>query len=83
MASKLLSRTSALLLALCLVLQAAAQQGSTSAVPMATGMRAEGKIYVVVAVLLTILAGLFLYVLRLDRKISAIEKSESIQTPKP
>jgi hypothetical protein len=40
-----------------------------------TGMRAEGKIYVVLAVVLTILAGLFVYLIRLDRKISKLEKS--------
>jgi CcmD family protein len=43
-------------------------------VEMADGMRASGKIYVVVAVLATILAGLFLYLFSLDRKISKLEK---------
>jgi hypothetical protein len=43
---------------------------------MADGLRSEGKIYVVVAVLLTILAGLFIYLWRLDRKISRLEKQE-------
>jgi uncharacterized membrane protein YdjX (TVP38/TMEM64 family) len=38
-------------------------------------MNQHGKIYVVVAVMLTILAGLFLYLLRLDRKISKLEKN--------
>jgi hypothetical protein len=37
-------------------------------------MRSNGKIYVVVAVCLTILVGLFLYVLSVDRKINKIEK---------
>ncbi|MGC4102043.1 MAG: CcmD family protein [Ferruginibacter sp.] len=37
-------------------------------------MRSNGKIYVVVAVCLTILIGLFIYVFLLDRKISKIEK---------
>jgi len=37
-------------------------------------MRSNGKIYVVVAVCLTILTGLFLYVFLIDRKISKIEK---------
>ena len=40
----------------------------------ATGLRAEGKIYVVLAVALTILAGLFFYLIRLDRKIARMEK---------
>ena len=37
-------------------------------------MRSNGKIYVVVAVCLTILIGLFIYVFLVDRKISKIEK---------
>ena len=37
-------------------------------------MRSNGKIYVVVAVCLTILIGLFIYVFLIDRKISKIEK---------
>jgi hypothetical protein len=43
-------------------------------VEMADLMRSNGRIYVVVAVVLTILIGLILYVLRLDRKISKLEK---------
>jgi len=39
-------------------------------------MRGNGKIYVVVAVCLTILLGLFLYVFLLDRKISRLEKGK-------
>ncbi len=39
-----------------------------------TGLRAYEKVYVVVAVLTTILAGFFIYVIRLDRKISKLEK---------
>ena len=37
-------------------------------------MRSNGKIYVVVAVCLTILAGLFVYVFLIDRKINKLEK---------
>ncbi len=37
-------------------------------------MRSSGKIYVVVAVCLTILFGLIIYVFMLDRKISKMEK---------
>ena len=39
-------------------------------------MRSNGKIYVVVAVCLTILIGLFLYVFSIDRKISKWEKEK-------
>ncbi|MDB5251145.1 MAG: CcmD family protein [Flaviaesturariibacter sp.] len=41
---------------------------------MADALRANGKIYVVVAVILTIFAGIILYLVRLDRKISKLEK---------
>ena len=41
---------------------------------MADTMRSNGRIYVVVAVVVTILIGLLLYVFRLDRKISKLEK---------
>ena len=37
-------------------------------------MRSEAKIYVVGAVVLTILIGLLLYVVRIDKKISRLEK---------
>ena len=37
-------------------------------------MRSSGRIYVVLAVMLTILAGLILYLVRLDRKVARIEK---------
>ena len=43
---------------------------------MADVMRTNGKIYVVVAVCLTILIGLFIYVFLLDRKISRLEKGK-------
>ncbi len=43
-------------------------------VGMADVMRENGRIYVVVAVVLTILAGLIIYLIRLDKKISRLEK---------
>jgi tetrahydromethanopterin S-methyltransferase subunit D len=43
---------------------------------MADLMRSNGKIYVVVAVCLTILIGLFIYVFLVDRKISRLEKGK-------
>lgn len=49
-------------------------QPPTGTVEMADGMRQSGKIYVVIAVILTILAGLIFYIIRLDRKISRFEK---------
>lgn len=46
-------------------------------VEMADMLRSNGKIYIVVAVCLTILIGLFLYVWRVDRKIGKMEKDNS------
>jgi hypothetical protein len=50
------------------------QSPTDKTVGMADEMRGNGRIYVVVAVILTILTGLILYVVRLDRKISKWEK---------
>lgn len=62
----------AILIFLLLSVQAHAQE---TAPEMAETMRADGKIYVVVLVLATIFAGIIAYLIRLDRKISKIEKS--------
>lgn len=43
-------------------------------VEMADLMRSNGKIYVVVAVVGVVLAGLIVYVMMVDRKISRLEK---------
>ncbi|TPE45038.1 hypothetical protein FJM65_08155 [Pontibacter mangrovi] len=43
-------------------------------VEMADTLRQEGKIYVVVIVLLTVLTGLIIYLVVLDRKVSRLEK---------
>ena len=44
---------------------------------MADAMRSNGKIYVVVAVCLTILIGLFIYVFIVDRKVSRLENENN------
>lgn len=49
-------------------------QNGNQPVQMADTMRSNGRIFVVVAVMLTILIGLVLYIVRLDRKISKLEK---------
>jgi len=41
---------------------------------MADALYRNGKIYVVVLVLATIFAGIIIYLIRLDRKISKLEK---------
>jgi CcmD family protein len=48
--------------------------GFAQEVEMADTMRSEGKIYVVVAILLVILAGLIIYVFTIDRKATRLEK---------
>jgi CcmD family protein len=58
---------------LWLLIQPLAQ--AQSEVEMADVMRADGKIYVVVAVLLIIFLGLIGYLIHLDRKISKLEKN--------
>ena len=66
-----------LLLLLCLLpgLLVRAQDTATGKpVEMADRLRADGKIYVVIAVLVTIFLGIVAYVIRLDRKISRLER---------
>lgn len=46
-------------------------------VNMADKMRSEGRIYVVIAVMLTILGGIIMYLVRLDKKISQAEKQNN------
>jgi multisubunit Na+/H+ antiporter MnhB subunit len=57
-------------IALCIITMMANAQ-ETGSVDV---MNSNGKIYVVVAVVVTIVIGLFLYLLNLDRKISKMEK---------
>ena len=64
-----MKRISNLFLALLLASPAYSQE-----VEMADGMRADGKIYVVVAVLLVILIGLIAYLIIIDRKATRLEK---------
>ena len=41
---------------------------------MADVMRSNGKIYVVVAVAMVVMAGILVYLTMIDRKVSALEK---------
>lgn len=66
-------KTVSLLLLLMISINLQAQE--TVAEDTAGLMRSNGKIYVVVAVVVTILLGLFAYVFNLDRKISKLEKN--------
>ena len=49
-------------------------QADGNKVDMADTMRSNGRIFVVVAVVVVILIGLILYMVRLDKKISRLEK---------
>lgn len=51
-----------------------AQQLNDSADNSNDIMRSNGKIYVVLAVVVTIVIGLFIYLINLDRKIKKLEK---------
>lgn len=60
----------------CLLISAVcfAQNAADTKPEMAVGMRSNGKIYVVVAVVVLIITGMFFYLISLDRKISGLEK---------
>jgi hypothetical protein len=62
------------LLSLFTVLAANAQ---ASNVEMADTMRSEGKIYVVLGIILIVLAGLIAYLVLMDRKVARLEKQLS------
>lgn len=62
------------LLPLLLLAPLAFAQMPEAAPAMADDLRASGKIYVVVAVVAVIVAGLLAYLISLDRKVSRLEK---------
>lgn len=68
------------ILALLLLIVPIAGQAQSD-VQMADGMRASGKIYVVVAIILIVLAGLIFYLFMLDRKVKKLEKLLSARNP--
>jgi len=49
-------------------------QQTNPPVEMADTMRSNGKIFVVVAVIVTLFSGIIIYLISLDRKISRLEK---------
>jgi len=70
-----LSRAFALLLPLLLLAGTALAQATAADQPeMADALRANGKIYVVVLVIVIIISGLLLYLVRLDRKVTRLER---------
>lgn len=69
--TKIFQRLFFLILAAFGALPAFAQDAAPE---MADQMRASGKIWVVVAVLAIIFAGIIIYLIRLDRKITRLER---------
>lgn len=51
-----------------------AQQPVSNGVEMADRLRADGKIWVVVAVIAAVFAGIIIYLIRLDSQIGKVEK---------
>ena len=75
-----LKRT-ALALSLCMfTLLSFAQPVITQQEEPTDFMRSNGKIYVVVAVIVVIVIGLFIYLVNLDRKITKLEKNTDKQS---
>ena len=76
MKTKLTPRPAALfLLLMTWLLSTANAFAQTATEPeMADDLRASGKIYVVVAVVVVIVAGLLVYLISLDRKVSRLEE---------
>lgn len=70
---KKLHRTAAMAVAFLLAATSVFAQ-SNGGIEMADQLRQDGKIWVVVGVILLIFAGITIYLIRLDSKISALEK---------
>ena len=66
--------TKRILLSLTLLLFNVSLWAQKPDVQMADTMRDNGKIYVVVAVILAIFIGIIIYLIRLDRKMTRLEK---------
>jgi hypothetical protein len=62
------------LLLLAAQVSAFAQETAATSPDMASGLRASGKIYVVVLVLATIFAGIIAFLIYLERRLSRLER---------
>ncbi|HEY8937000.1 MAG TPA: hypothetical protein VIM65_17355 [Cyclobacteriaceae bacterium] len=69
-------------LALSFMLISIISKAQENKVEMADTFRADGKIYVVVAIVLIILVGFVVYLISLDRKITKLEKLVQQKDPK-
>jgi len=70
---KIMPKLYSSLLLLCLAFSAIAQN---TAEPTVDLMRSNGKIYVVMAVVLVIMIGFFTYLYTVDKKITKLEKQD-------
>lgn len=52
-------------------------QGGSGQSKVGAFMRSDERAYVVIAVMLTILIGIFLYIIRLEKKISRLEREQA------
>jgi hypothetical protein len=68
--------------ALSFMLMSIISKAQENKVEMADTFRADGKIYVVVAIVLIILVGFVVYLISLDRKITKLEKLVGQKDPK-
>jgi len=68
--------------ALSFMLMSIISKAQENKVEMADTFRADGKIYVVVAIVLIILVGFVVYLISLDRKITKLEKLVGQKGPK-
>lgn len=68
-----------LLLLLTMTLSAMAQTAVDPSVPMADKLREDGKIWVVVGVVAVVFTGIIINMLRIDAKVSKIEKELKIK----
>jgi len=71
---KIMPKLYSSLLLLCLAFSAIAQN---TAEPTVDVMRSNGKIYVVMAVVLVIMIGFFTYLFTIDKKITKLEKQHN------
>jgi hypothetical protein len=74
-----MKKVSLILLTLLLITGNLFAQAADNGVPMADKLREDGKIWVVVAVIAVIFLGIAVNMLRIDSKVSKIEKELNIK----
>ena len=66
-----------LLTLLFIIISTLVMAQDANSVEMADAFRAHGKIYIVLSVVLILIVGLFAYLIRLETKISELEKDKN------